>query len=97
MITYRFALFLRLGTGAASAAVALRMPGMTKLRSVARLSMRASCWLANAELVAALTLLTQRLANLALDPAQSDTSTITSQVGTTLRGPNALHVTFTPR
>ena len=54
-------------------------------------------WLANAELVAALTLLTQRLPNLALDPAQSDTSTITSQVGTTLRGPNALHVTFTPR
>jgi cytochrome P450 len=52
-------------------------------------------WLANAELVAALTLLMQRLPNLALDPALADTSAITSQVGTTLRGPNALHVTFT--
>jgi hypothetical protein len=40
---YRFALFVRVGTVAASAAVGLRMPGMTKLRSVARLSMRASC------------------------------------------------------
>jgi cytochrome P450 len=53
-------------------------------------------WLANTELVAALTLLMRRLPDLALDPAQADTSTITSQVGTTLRGPNALHVTFTP-
>jgi hypothetical protein len=60
MITYRFALFLRLGTGAASAAVALRMPGMTKLRSCA-------------------------------------VRYVKHQVGTTLRGPNALHVTFTPR
>jgi hypothetical protein len=41
-------------------------------------------------------LLTRRLPDLALDPTQADTSTITSQVGTTLRGPNALHVTFTP-
>jgi cytochrome P450 len=53
-------------------------------------------WLANTELVAALRLLTRRLPDLALDPTQADTSTITSQVGTTLRGPNALHVTFTP-
>jgi cytochrome P450 len=52
-------------------------------------------WLANAELVAALRLLLRRLPDLALDPAQAHTSTITSQVGTTLRGPNALHVTFT--
>jgi cytochrome P450 len=52
-------------------------------------------WLANAELVAALRLLMRRLPDLALDPAQAHTSTITSQVGTTLRGPNALHVTFT--
>jgi hypothetical protein len=43
-IHYRFALFVRVGTVAVSAAVGLRMPGMTKLRSVARLSMRASCW-----------------------------------------------------
>jgi hypothetical protein len=35
-------------------------------------------------------------ADLTLDPAQAHTSTIASQVGTTLRGPNALHVTFTP-
>jgi cytochrome P450 len=53
-------------------------------------------WLANSELVAALRLLMRRLPDLALDPAQAHTSTITSQVGTTLRGPNALHVTFTP-
>lgn len=53
-------------------------------------------WLANTELVAALTLLTHRLPGLALNPAQAHTSTITSQVGTTLRGPNALHVTFMP-
>ena len=53
-------------------------------------------WLANTELVAALRLLMRRLPDLALDPAQAHTSTITSQVGTTLRGPNALHVTFTP-
>jgi cytochrome P450 len=52
-------------------------------------------WLANTELVAALRLLMRRLPDLALDPAQAHTSTITSQVGTTLRGPNALHVTFT--
>lgn len=52
-------------------------------------------WLAKTELVAALTLLMRRLAGLSLDPAQAHTSTITSQVGTTLRGPNALHVTFT--
>lgn len=52
-------------------------------------------WLANTELVAALTLLVRRLPDLALDPVQAHTSTITSQVGTTLRGPNALHVTFT--
>jgi hypothetical protein len=43
MINYRFALFVRVGTVAAPAAVELRMPGMTKLRSVARLSMRLSC------------------------------------------------------
>jgi cytochrome P450 len=53
-------------------------------------------WLANTELVAALRLLMRRLPDLALDPAQAHTSTITSQVGTTLRGPKALHVTFTP-
>jgi cytochrome P450 len=53
-------------------------------------------WLANIELVAALRLLVRRLPDLALDPTQAHTSTITSQVGTTLRGPNALHVTFTP-
>ncbi|MDT5310758.1 MAG: hypothetical protein QOE48_6482 [Mycobacterium sp.] len=53
-------------------------------------------WLANTELVAALRLLMRRLPDLALDPAQAHTSTITSQVGTTQRGPNALHVTFTP-
>ena len=52
-------------------------------------------WLANTELVAALGLLLRRLPDLALDPTQAHTSTITSQVGTTLRGPNALHVTFT--
>ena len=54
-------------------------------------------WLANAELVAALTSLVRRLPNLALDPAQAATSAVTSQVGTTLRGPDALHVTFTSR
>jgi cytochrome P450 len=53
-------------------------------------------WLANTELVAALRLLIRRLPDLALDPTQAHMSTITSQVGTTLRGPNALHVTFTP-
>ena len=53
-------------------------------------------WLANAELVAELTLLVQRLPEVALDPAQARTSTITSQVCTALRGPNALHVAFTP-
>ncbi|WP_264056280.1 cytochrome P450 [Mycobacterium nebraskense] len=52
-------------------------------------------WLANAELVAAVTLLTRRLPHLALDPANARSSTVTSQVGTTLRGPDALHVTFT--
>ncbi|MDT5058933.1 MAG: hypothetical protein QOF66_7299 [Mycobacterium sp.] len=53
-------------------------------------------WLANTELVAALRLLMRRLPDLTLNPEQAHTSTITSQVGTTLRGPNALHVTFTP-
>lgn len=53
-------------------------------------------WLANTELVAALTALIRRLPDLALDPQRADTSRATSQVGTTLRGPNALHVTFTP-
>jgi cytochrome P450 len=52
-------------------------------------------WLANTELVAALRLLMRRLPDLALDPTQAHTSMITSQVGTTLRGPNALHVKFT--
>lgn len=52
-------------------------------------------WLANAELVAALRLLVQRLPCLALDPAHAQWATITSQVGTTLRGPDALRVTFT--
>ena len=52
-------------------------------------------WLANTELVVALQLLMERLPDLALDPARAHTSTVTSQVGTTLRGPNALHVTFT--
>ena len=33
---------------------------------------------------------------LALDPDHAAASTITSQVGTTLRGPTALHVTFDP-
>ncbi|BBZ25883.1 cytochrome P450 [Mycolicibacterium madagascariense] len=53
-------------------------------------------WLANAELVTALGALVERLPDLALDPRQAETSAVTSQVGTTLRGPNALHVTFTP-
>jgi len=60
---------------------------------------RHSCignWLANTELVAALRVLIERLPDLALDHRYAETSTITSQVGTTLRGPNALHVTFTP-
>jgi cytochrome P450 len=60
---------------------------------------RHSCignWLANIELLAALRALIERLPDLALDPAQAETSIITSQVGTTLRGPTALHVTFTP-
>ena len=52
-------------------------------------------WLANTELVVALQLLMERLPDLALDPARAHTSTVTSQVGTTLRGPNALNVTFT--
>ncbi|CAA0126844.1 Cytochrome P450 CYP107DY1 [Mycolicibacterium vanbaalenii] len=53
-------------------------------------------WLANTELLVALDLLITRLPDLALDPEHVDLSTITSQVGTTLRGPTALHVTFTP-
>jgi cytochrome P450 len=60
---------------------------------------RHSCignWLANTELLAALRALIERLPDLALDPRYAETSTITSQVGTTLRGPNALRVTFTP-
>jgi cytochrome P450 len=60
---------------------------------------RHSCignWLANTELLAALRALIERLPNLALDPRYAETSIVTSQVGTTLRGPNALRVTFTP-
>jgi cytochrome P450 len=60
---------------------------------------RHSCignWLANTELVAALRALIERLPDLALDPQYAETSTVTSQVGTTLRGPNALRVIFTP-
>ncbi|MBI3213742.1 MAG: cytochrome P450 [Mycobacterium sp.] len=60
---------------------------------------RHSCignWLAHTELVAALRALIERLPDLALDPRYAETSTVTSQVGTTLRGPDALHVTFTP-
>jgi cytochrome P450 len=60
---------------------------------------RHSCignWLANTELLAALRALIERLPDLALDPRYAETSTITSQVGTTLRGPNALRVIFTP-
>jgi cytochrome P450 len=51
-------------------------------------------WLANTELVAALDALLRRLPGLALDPGQAQSATPTSQVGTTLRGPTALHVTF---
>ena len=54
-------------------------------------------WLANTELQVALDTLITRLADLALDPEHSGLSTITSQVGTTLRGPTAIHVTFSPR
>ncbi|MDF3340963.1 cytochrome P450 [Mycolicibacterium septicum] len=60
---------------------------------------RHSCignWLANTELLAALRALIERLPDLALDPRHAQTSTITSQVGTTLRGPNALRVVFKP-
>ena len=53
-------------------------------------------WLANTELLAALGALIHRLPDLALDPRYAETSAITSQVGTTLRGPTALRVTFTP-
>jgi cytochrome P450 len=53
-------------------------------------------WLANTELGAARRLLMRRLPDLTLNLQQAHTSRITSQVGTTLRGPNALHVTFTP-
>jgi cytochrome P450 len=53
-------------------------------------------WLANTELLAAVGALIQRLPDLALDPRYAETSAITSQVGTTLRGPTALRVTFTP-
>lgn len=52
-------------------------------------------WLANAEILAALRALIERLPDLTLDSRRAETSTITSQVGTALRGPNALHVTFT--
>lgn len=52
-------------------------------------------WLANTELVAALGALLQRLPDVALDPGKAQSATATSQVGTTLRGPTALHVTFT--
>ncbi len=51
-------------------------------------------WLANAEMLTALRALIDRLPGLALDPEHAETSKITSQVGTTLRGPNALKVTF---
>jgi cytochrome P450 len=51
-------------------------------------------WLANTEVLVALRALLDRLPGLALDPVRAEASTITSQVGTTLRGPNALHVTF---
>jgi cytochrome P450 len=60
---------------------------------------RHSCignWLANIELVTALRALIERLPDIALDPRYAETSAVTSQVGTTLRGPNALRVTFTP-
>ncbi len=53
-------------------------------------------WLANTELLVALEMLITRLPDLALDPEHVDLSMITSQVGTTLRGPTALNVTFTP-
>jgi cytochrome P450 len=51
-------------------------------------------WLANTEVLVALRALLDRLPGLALDPDRAEASKITSQVGTTLRGPNALHVTF---
>jgi cytochrome P450 len=51
-------------------------------------------WLANTEVLVALRILLDRLPRLALDPDRVEASTITSQVGTTLRGPNALHVNF---
>lgn len=51
-------------------------------------------WLANTEMRTALRALIDRLPGLALDPEHAETSKITSQVGTTLRGPNALQVTF---
>lgn len=51
-------------------------------------------WLANTEMLTALRALIDRLPGLALDPEHAETSKITSQVGTTLRGPNALQVTF---
>jgi cytochrome P450 len=60
---------------------------------------RHSCignWLANTELLAALRALVLRLPDLELDPRYAESSSITSQVGTTLRGPNALRVVFTP-
>ena len=53
-------------------------------------------WLANTELLVALDILITRLPDLALDLERRDLSMITSQVGTTLRGPTALHVTFGP-
>ncbi|MCW2687590.1 MAG: eryF 1 [Mycobacterium sp.] len=55
-------------------------------------------WLANTELVAALSAPLQRLPDLALKPEHAQPATVTSQVGTTLRGPAAaLRVTFASR
>jgi len=51
-------------------------------------------WLANTEVLVALRTLLDRLPGIALDPDRAAAAKITSQVGTTLRGPNALHVTF---
>lgn len=54
-------------------------------------------WLALAELVTALRTILQRLPNLRLVGETADAVRITSQVVTTLRGPNALPVTFDPQ
>ncbi|MDR3657519.1 MAG: cytochrome P450 [Mycobacterium sp.] len=53
-------------------------------------------WLAESELVTALGALLRRLPDLTLDPRHREMSKVTSQVGTALRGPNALHVTYAP-